>query len=203
MNLALYRMLCDDCMQVQLQLAALKRRAVVRSAKLAAAEAAAAARTGQAQPQGAASDPQHQQHRQDPTRVYSATARHEVPADSSHMGASEAAASVASAFELRQQPARPGWSSALCGDDASAPETHVYAASRAGPTEHSSVDARPDGVADEHCWQASAQYTEPEAGEETASPRPRVPSGGEHLRHQLDGLRRKKQLRAQVGADEV
>lgn len=187
------------CLQVQLQLAALKRRAAVRGAKLAATEAATATPTGQAGAHG--SNPQHQQHRRDPARDHRMMAGHAASEDSGEMGAREAAASVVSAFELRQQPTRPGWSSAGCGDSASPSGSHA-AASRPGPTERSGADTTPDDATDEHCWQASTQYTGREAGEETASHR-RVPSGGEHLRHQLDGLRRKKKLRAQVGADEV
>jgi len=129
------------------------------------------------------------------------TAGHAASQDSGQMGAREAAASVAAAFEIRQQPSRPDWSSAV-RDDSASPSGRHDAASRPGSAERSGADTRPDGAADEHCWQASTQYTEGEAGKETASHR-RVPSGGEHLRHQLDGLRRKKKLRAQVGADEV
>ena len=178
--------------QVQLQLAALKRRAAARAAKRAASQASAAA---SCQPQhSAVADQAHnglpEQKQED------RFSRSPAWSEDARMGAREAAASVAFAYEQRQP--RSEGSHVQHADGSDAPRRR--AGSRAVPSEGKGTGAELGGVAEEQCRPQPEQPGRHAADGETASRRP-VPSG--HLSAQLAGLRRKSVLRAQLEVSEV
>jgi hypothetical protein len=177
---------------VQLQLAALRRRAAVRAAKLAASQASAAASR---QPQQKAADDHARggvlAHRQD-----DGCSHNHGRSEDARMGAREAAASVALAYEHRQH-----WQDGSHGHHAgSSGALGRHAGSTAAPSGTGGICAEQGSVIEEHCRPQQEHPGQHVADDETASRRP-VPSG--HLSAQLAGLRRKSMLRAELEVSEV
>ena len=179
--------------QVQLQLAALKRRAAVRSAKLAASQAFAAASR---QPQWSAADDHAiggvPMHRQQDGFTYA----HD-PLEDARMGAREAAASVAFAYEQRQR--RQDESHVHHEGGGSSSTAGRHAGSAAAPLGKGGLGAELGGVAE--YWRPQQEHPGQHAGDGETPSRRSVPSG--HLSAQLAGLRRKSMLKTELEVSEV
>ena len=182
--------------QVQLQLAALRRRAAMRAAKRAASQAPGAAAASQPQ-QSAAAD-------QTPWRVPGRRQNDRSPhtaasSGDARMGAREAAASVVFAYERRQL--QLDGSHVQHVDAGGCALGGPAAGSAAAAAQGAGSNAEVARAADEQCRsrpEQSGRHCQHAADGETASSHT---SG--HLAAQLAGLRRKSVLKAQLEVSEV